>query len=105
MQLVQRIRTRHARLRHPEGGAGHRRGVDPIKGVSNISENSTCLATEKQDQNTRGEGEIEISGALSIGALQMAMRTAPPGMVLAVQMPVTPTIPLTTSTARPRSPQ
>ena len=32
----------------------HRRGPNP--GVSNISESSTCLATEKWNQETRGEG-------------------------------------------------
>ena len=59
--------------------------MGPIRGVSNISENSTCLATEKLDQETRGEGEIEIGGALSIRALRIAMRTAAPSMVSAVQ--------------------
>ena len=32
----------------------HRRGPNP--GVSNISESSTCLATEKWNKETRGEG-------------------------------------------------
>ena len=30
--------------------------MGPIREVSIISENSTCLATEKQDEETRGEG-------------------------------------------------
>ena len=73
--------------------------MGPIRGVSNISENS---ATKKQDQETRGEGEIEISGALS---LRIAMRTAAPSMVSALQTPVTPIMPLTTSTTRSCLPQ
>ena len=79
--------------------------MGPIRGVSNISENSTCLATERQDQETRGEGEIEISCALCIRALRIAMRTAAPSMVSALQTPVAPTMPLDTSTTRSRSPQ
>ena len=79
------------------------RGPNP--GVSNISENSTCLATVNQDQETRGEGQIKIGGALSVRVLRIAMRTVAPSMVSAVQTPVTPTVPLTTSTTRSRSPQ
>ena len=74
--------------------------MGPIRGVSNISENNTRLATENQDQEPRGEGEIEISGALSIGALSIAIRTAAPSMVSAGQTPVTPTMPLTTATTQ-----
>ena len=37
--------------------------MGPIWGVSNISENGTCLATEMQDQEMRGEGEMKIGGA------------------------------------------
>ena len=81
----------------------HRRVPNP--GVSNISENSTCLATEKDGQETRGEGDIEISGTLSIRLLRIAMRTTAPSMLSAVQTLVTPTMPLTTSTTRSRSPQ
>ena len=79
----------------------HRRG--PNLGVSNISENSTCLTTENQDQETRGQGEIEISGTPSVRALRIAMRTVAPSMVSAVQTPVVPTMPPATPTTRTRS--
>ena len=55
--------------------------MGPIRGVSSISENSTCLALEKQDQESRGEGEVYINGALCIRALRIAMRGAAPSMV------------------------
>ena len=45
--------------------------VGPISGVSNVNENRTCLAEQNQDQKTRGEGEIEISGVLSINPLRI----------------------------------
>ena len=77
---------------------------EPSPGVSNISKSSTCLATEKQDQETRGDGEIQISGDLSIRAPRIAMRTAAPSMVSAVRTPITTTMPLVTSTTRCRSP-
>ena len=96
------IRTRHAGLRHSNEGAP---AWAHFRGVSNITENSTCLATAKEDQKTRRRGEIEISGAPSIGALRIAMGNAAPRMMSAVQTPITPTMPLTTSTARSRSPQ
>ena len=48
--------------------------MGPVSGVSNFNENRTCLATQKQDQETRGEGEIEISGALSIRPLRIVRR-------------------------------
>ena len=34
--------------------------MGPIDGASNINENIACLATQKQDQETRGEGEMKI---------------------------------------------
>ena len=79
--------------------------MGPIQGVSNISENSACFARGKQDQETRGEGEVEISGALSVTALRIAMRSVAPGMVSPVQTPVMPTTPLASSTTGSRSPQ
>ena len=33
--------------------------MGPISEVSNINENRTCLAAQKQNQETRGGGEIE----------------------------------------------
>ena len=45
--------------------------MGPISGVSNVNENRTCLAEQNQDQKTRGEGEIEISGVLSINPLRI----------------------------------
>ena len=79
--------------------------MGPISGVSNFNENRTCLATQKQDQETRGEGEIEISGALSISPLRIVMQIAVLSMVLAVKIPVTQIMPvLTTSITLSRSP-
>ena len=67
---------------------------------------NTVLASPRKDRIRRREdkGEIEISGALSIRALRIAMRTAAPSMVSAVQTPVTPTRPLTASITRSHSP-
>ena len=80
--------------------------MGPIIGVSNINENSSCLATRKQDQETPGEGEIKISGALSISLLRIVMRIAVLSMVSEVQTPVTQIVPvLTTSITLPRSPR
>ena len=74
-------------------------------GVSNFSENRIYLATQKQDQETRLEGEIEIRGALSIGPFRIVIRIAVLSMVSAVKTPVTQIMPvLTTSITMSRSP-
>ena len=80
--------------------------MGPISGVSNVNETRTCLATQKQDHENRGEGEIEISGALSISSLRIVMRIAVLRMVSAVKMLVTQIMPvLTTSITLSRSPR
>ena len=79
--------------------------MGPNRGVSSTSEHSSCLVTERQDQEAREEGEIEIGGAFFVRALRIAMRTAAPSMVSAVQTPGTATMPPTTSTTRSHSPQ
>ena len=55
--------------------------VRPSSEVSKINENSTCLDTQKQNQETRGGGEIDISGALSASLLRIVMRIAVLSMV------------------------
>ena len=80
--------------------------MGPFNGVSNINDNSTCLATQKQDQETRGEGEMEISDALSTIPLRVVMRIVVLSMVSAVQTQVTQIMAvITTSITLSRSPR
>lgn len=84
MQLLRRSRVCHTRLFRLAGSSNT--GLSLISGVSDINQNTACLATPKQDQEARGEGGVLSRSAIST---RIAMWTAVHSMVSAVQTSVT----------------